>query len=82
MTDYKARLQYWKQALDKLYAAYIALLEGGVASYTIDDRTLTRLDLSVLQSQITEAERMVDALEQQVAGKKPRRAFGIVPRDW
>lgn len=82
ITELKGRLQFWKDALDKLRAAYLALVDGGVKSYTIDDRSLTRFDLPALQKEIREAERKVDELTKLVQGKKARKAFGIVPRNW
>lgn len=82
MTEIKARLQFWKDALAKLRAAYLALVDGGVQSYTIDDRSLTRFDLPALQKEIREAERKVDELTALVNGRKARKAFGIVPRNW
>ena len=44
-TEIKARLEFWREALAKLRKAYLALLDGGVKSYSIDDRKLTRFDL-------------------------------------
>lgn len=81
-TELKARLEFRKEALSKLRKAYLALIDGGVKSYTIDDRTLTRLDLVNLKKEIQYAEAEVDALESQIAARGARRAFGIVPRDW
>lgn len=82
MTEVKARLAFWKSALEKLRTAYLALVDGGVKSYTIDDRELTRFDLPALKSEIEEAEKKVDALTALAAGRKPRKVFGILPRDW
>ena len=62
--------------------AYLALVDGGVKSYMIDDRQLTRFDLPALQKQIEEAEAKVDELENLLNGQRPRRAFGVLPRDW
>ena len=81
-TELKARLEFWMKVLEKLRAAYIALVDGGVKSYRIDDRELTRFDLPDLQDKIEEAERKVDELTAALQGRKPRKAFGIVPRDW
>ncbi|MEN6437031.1 MAG: hypothetical protein ABFD97_00440 [Syntrophobacter sp.] len=81
-TEIQIRLDFWKSALTKKRAAYLALLDGGVKSYTIDDRSLTRLDLDTLAKEIEEAERKVDELTAMAVGRKPRKAFGIVPRDW
>lgn len=41
----KKRLEFHTQRLDKLYLAYSKLLSGGVKSYRLDDRELTRLSL-------------------------------------
>ena len=81
-TEIRARLEFRKKALSRLRKAYIALLDGGVKSYTIDDRQLTRLDLPELEDAIKSMEDEVDQLEALLNGLKPRKAFGIVPRDW
>ena len=78
----KKRLAFRERALDRLYDAYEALLKGGVKSYMIDDRQLTRLDLPALAEEIREMENEIDALTAQLAGAKGRRAFGVLPRDW
>lgn len=80
--EIQARLDFWKAALTKKRAAYLALIDGRVKSYTIDDRELTRFDLDTLSKEITEAERKVDELTAMAAGKKSRKAFGIVPKNW
>ena len=82
ITELKARLEFWKSALSKLRAAYLALVDGGVKSYTIDDRQLTRFDLPSLKDEIKEAEKKVDGLTALLSNKRPRKAFGIIPRDW
>lgn len=82
VTELKARLEFWKSALSKLRAAYLALVDGGVKSYTIDDRQLTRFDLPSLKDEIKEAEKKVDELTALLSNKRPRKAFGIIPRDW
>lgn len=76
------RLKFWENTLDTLMQAYEALVSGGVKSYMIDDRQLTRFDLPVLKQQIEDAEKKIDALTAQLSGQKPRKAFGIVPMDW
>ncbi len=82
ITELMARLEFWKTALQKKRTAYLALLNGGVKSYTIDDRTLTRFDLDTLSKEIEDAERKVDELTAMVQCRKPRKAFSIVPRNW
>jgi len=77
------RLAFKEEALSKLMDAYIALVSGGVKSYTIDDRQLTRFDIDVLSDEIRTLENEIDALESMLEGNmKPRKAFGVLPRDW
>jgi hypothetical protein len=75
-------LEYWRTTLRKLMDAYLALAEGQVKSYEIDDRSLTRLDLPSLKKAINDAEGKVAQYENLLAGHKPRKAFAVVPRDW
>jgi hypothetical protein len=76
------RLTYWKTQLGKLMDAYVSLLEGGVKSYKIDDRELTKFDIPTLRKAIDEAEKKVDQYENLLEGNRPRKAFAVVPRDW
>ncbi|MCC8156348.1 MAG: DUF6148 family protein [Oscillospiraceae bacterium] len=79
--EIETRLAYWKSLLEKLYTAYVALVEGNVKSYTIDDRSLTRLDISDLMDEIDAVEDKIAELEALLAGRRPRAAFGVIPRD-
>ena len=81
-TIIQARLTFHQQALDKLQAAYLALVDGGVQSYSIDDRSLTRFDLPKLMEEIRKEENEVAQLTALLSGGVRRKAFGIVPRDW
>ena len=81
-TELRARQEFWREALRRLRKAYLALLDGGVKQYAIDGRTLTRFDLPELQRELEDAQAKVDELEAQLAGQKPRKAFGVIPRDW
>ena len=76
------RLKYWQDTLDKLMDAYTSLLNGGVKSYTIDDRTLTKFDIPSIKRAINDAETKVSEYEALLNGMAPRKAFGVVPRDW
>jgi len=76
------RITFKEDALEKLYDAYLALVNGKVKSYTIDDRQLTRLDLTALRDEIKQMESELDELTGLLNGTRPRKAFGIVPRDW
>ncbi|MCI8526855.1 MAG: hypothetical protein HFF17_13280 [Oscillospiraceae bacterium] len=80
--ELRARLEFWREALQKLRTAYLKLLDGGVKAYRIDDRELTRFDLPKLQEEIEAAEKKVDELTALLEGQKPRRAVAIIPRDW
>ena len=80
--ELRARLDFWQKALEKLRTAYLKLLDGGVKSYKIDDRELTRFDLPKLQDEIEAAEKKVDELTALLEGQKPRRAIAVIPRDW
>ncbi len=81
-TIIKQRLSFWEGVHEKLQNAYIALIEGGVKSYMIDDRQLTRFDLPDLKNEIEECEQKIDELSAALEGKRSRKAFGIIPRDW
>lgn len=81
-TELKARLEFWRKALKNLRIAYLALLDGGVKKYTIDDRSLTRFDLPELKKEIEEAEAKVDELEALLNGKRTRKSVAVIPRDW
>lgn len=80
--EVRARLAFWQDALTRLRAAYLALVDGRVKSYTIDDRELTRFDLAALKGEIEAAEKKVDELTALTAGQRARKAFGILPQDW
>lgn len=81
-TELKARLEFRQEALTEARAAYVALLNGQVQSYSIGSRSLTRFDLPKLWEMILEMEKEVDGLEAQVSGGKRRRAVSVLPRDW
>lgn len=80
-TEIRARLEFRKSALTALRQAYLALLDGGVKSYTLENRQLTFLDLPSLRKAIEETEREVDELEALLEGRKSRRSFAVIPRD-
>lgn len=76
------RLDYWEGTLGELMDAYLALVKGGVKSYSLSDRELTRLDLPSLKKAINDAETKIAELEALLAGQRPRKAFAVLPRDW
>jgi cell division protein FtsB len=60
------------------------MLSGGVQSYGIGSRNLTRYntDLAAIRDTIKQLKQEIAELEAELAGGKPRRAVGVVPRDW
>lgn len=81
-TEIQTRLEFKRAVLDEARAAYLALLSGGVKSYTIGSRSLTKFDLAELEKTITKTENEIAQLENMLSGGRPRRAVGVVPRDW
>ena len=81
-TIIEKRLAFREKSLERLYDAYTALVEGGVKSYMIDDRQLTRFDLPALSEEITQMENEIDHLPSELNGGNRRKAFGVIPRDW
>lgn len=80
-SELQARLQFRRAALTELREAYIALVSGQVASYSIGSRNLTRFDLTKLKDEITAMEKECDSLEALSAGRGRRKAVGVIPRD-
>ena len=60
------------------------MLDGGVQSYGIGSRNLARYntDLSQIGDAIKQLEKEITNLEGALNGQKPRKAVGVVPRDW
>ncbi len=81
-TVIKERLKYYQDVYEKYQKAYLALIEGGVKAYTIDDRSLTRFDLKDIKELLDSTETKIDELEALLSGRKARKAFAILPRDW
>lgn len=77
-----ARLLFHRSAAEKLRAAYISLVDGGVQSYSIGSRSLTRLDITKLMEEISAHEKAADELEALLNGGKHRKAVGVIPRDF
>ena len=84
MTRNKARVlyEYYDKLIEKLTAAKLALVDGGVKSYTIDDRSLTRFDLNTLSAELDDAVRKRSEYEAIMNGRSARKAVGVVPRDF
>ena len=82
--DIKAELAVKKARLERYYNREAEMLDGGVQSYGIGSRNLARYntDLSQIRAAIKELEAEVARLEGLLIGQKPRKAVGVVPRDW
>ena len=80
----KRRLDKINERLELYYEKENALLsQKGVQSYTIGSRSVSRYQYSMdIKSQIETLENERDELENLLAGIKPRKAIGVVPRDW
>lgn len=69
-------------------AAYLdremEMLKGGVQSYGIGSRNLTRYqtELSTVRAAIKELDEEIAILEGKLAGKSARKSVGVIPRDW
>ena len=74
--------EYNDKQITKLTEAKMALVKGGVKSYTVDDRSLTRFDIDKLSKEIDEAVNKRAEYAAIMNGKKPRRAVGVIPRDF
>lgn len=77
ISDTEERLAAYK-------ARELEMLRGGVQSYGIGSRNLTRYntDLAAVRSAIEELELKLEELYAQQGGGRPRKAFGIIPRDY
>ena len=74
-----------KEARLKLYYDREAeMLTGGVQSYGIGSRNLTRYqtDLANIRAAIKELEEEIEELKTKAEGRGVRKAVGVVPRDW
>lgn len=80
----KAQLETAKDRLAVYLAREKEMLTGGVQSYGIGSRNLTRYqtDLSNVREAIKELNKEIAILEGQLAGKSVRKAVGVVLRDW
>ena len=75
-------LDFHKVAKGKLQDAYLAIAEGGVQSYSIGSRSLTKHDLEKIRLEIEGHDKAIAELSALLDGRGRRRAVGIVPRDW
>lgn len=81
-TEAQEKLEFHKAAVRSLRAAYLALADGGVQSYTIGSRSLTKFDLGKISEEIAGHEKAIREMETVLNGGSRRRAVGAVIRDW
>ena len=81
-TEVKNRIEFHKLALNGLRSAYLSLVDGGVQSYSIGGRSLTKFDLETIRNEINQHEKAIGELSALLNGGKRRKAVGVVPRDW
>lgn len=70
-----------KERLELYYKAEETILSGA-QSYSLGTRSLTRGNLADIRVMIEELEKEISELEVIAAGRRPRKAFGVVPRDY
>ena len=80
--DIQMDIDFHKAAKSKLQEAYLAIAEGGVQSYAIGSRSLTKHDLGKIREEIAGHDKAIGELSAALRGKSRRKAVGIVPRDW
>ena len=84
MTRERAKVLYehYSAYEKELMQAQLALVKGGVKSYTIGDRTLTRFDIRSLKKELEDISKLLDQLEAIMNGKPVRAFVGIVTTDF
>lgn len=73
-----------KRRLELYLSREEKMLTDGVQSYGIGSRNIARYntDLAQVRASIRELEEEIKELENKKIGKKPRKAVGIITRDW
>lgn len=78
----KALYEYYDKLINRLTEAKLKLIDGGVKSYTIDDRSLTRFDIDKISAELDDAVNKRAMYKAIMNGKSPRKAVGVIPRDF
>ena len=78
----KALYEYYDKLISRLTEAKLKLIDGGVKSYTIDDRSLTRFDMDKISAEIDDAVNKRAVYKAIMNGKSTRKAVGVIPRDF
>ena len=80
--EIRSDIEFHKAAKNKLQEAYLAIAEGGVQSYSIGTRSLTKHDLAKIREEIASHDKAISELSAVLNGKGRRRAVSVVPRNW
>lgn len=81
----QAELEQTRKRLDRYLAREDDMLDkNGVQSYGIGSRNLQHYNTALkdVQDMIEKLRARIRELESELAGSSPRRAVGVVPRDW
>ncbi len=78
----KEMYEYYSQLVKSLMEAKIKLLDGGVKSYTLGNRTLTMFDIGNLTEELDDAIKKRDEYAALMNGQSARKAFRVVHTDW
>ncbi|MEA4919305.1 MAG: hypothetical protein VB078_00055 [Clostridiaceae bacterium] len=80
----RERVTQTEERLTAYRARELEMLNGGVQSYGVGTRNLTRYntDLAAVRDTIAELENKLDELYAQLGTGSPRKAVAVVPRDW
>lgn len=81
----KKELEATQKRLDQYLARELDMLSpDGVQMYSIGSRSLQHYQLALadIQKMIESLRKRIRELEAELAGQSPRRALGVVPRDW
>lgn len=82
VAEARAMYEYYDKLIEKLTEAKLKLIDGGVKSYTIGDRSLTRFDVDKISADIDDAVKKRSEYENIMNGRTPRKAVGVIPRDF
>lgn len=77
----KKMYEYYSKQIDRLIQAQEALTSGGVKSYTIGDRQITRYDLGSVSEEIEEAVKRQAYYDTIIKGKPVRAMAAIIPTE-
>ena len=84
LSEIQQKIATTRERLDLYLAREKEMLTGGVQSYGVGSRNLTRYntDLSAIRSAIEELKKELEELQVEEKGGKTRKAFAVLPRDW